>query len=137
MYGTVMSIATTPTEADGAYGSEPTWAVDIVVTTVDHNLKPGMTADVTVLLQQVPDTLIVPASSIWEEMGSDGQLRHYVLVLTSSSTGATRKAEVAVSAVNDTEAAVWGELTEGDLVVTNPTFASDLPESSESSESSE
>ena len=127
MYGTVMNIATTPTAADGAYGSEQTWAVDIAVTTPDHNLKPGMVADVTVLLQQVPDTLIVPASAVWEEMGSDGQSRHYVLVLTSSSTGATRKAEVAVSAVNDTEAAVWGELTEGDLVVTNPTFASESP----------
>ena len=86
-----------------------------------------MTADVTVLLQQVPDTLIVPASAVWEEMGSDGQLRHYVLVLTSSSTGATRKAEIAISAVNTTEAAVWGELTEGDLVVTNPTFTSESP----------
>ena len=137
MYGTVMNIAAEPTAADGAYGSEPTWAVDIAVTTPDHGLKPGMAADVTVLLQQVPDTLIVPSSALWDEMGSDGQLRHYVLVLTSSSTGATRKAEVAVSAVNDTEAAVWGELTEGDLVVTNPTFASELPESSESSESSE
>ena len=116
---TVERIATTSSSSggDGGYGGGGgvvTYAVTLVIPKPDSELKPGMTANVTITTQSVKDTLIVPVSAIME----DGEGGGTVTVLVDEETGEKRDVTVKIIEKNSSEAAVESdELEDGDLVV--------------------
>jgi len=110
----VQRIASVSTgSSDGDYGGGVvTYSVDLLIPEPDKNLKPGMTATVTIVTQSVPDTLIVPSSAL---QGGEGGW--YVTVVDDAEKGETHDAAITVDAKNNSDAAVSGPLAEGDLVL--------------------
>lgn len=108
----VQRIASVSTGEGGEYGGVVTYAVDLLIPEPDKNLKPGMTATVTIVTQSVPDTLIVPTSAL---QGGEGGW--YVTVVDDAEKGETHDAAVNVVAKNNSDAAIDGPLQEGDLVL--------------------
>lgn len=98
--------------AEGGAGGVVTYAVDLVIPEPDPNLKPGMTATVTITTQSAPDSTIVPSSALLE--GPEGK---YVTVVLDPETEQTKDVPVEVVMENSSEAAVKGELKDGDAVV--------------------
>lgn len=75
-----------------------------------------MTANVQIMLQSVPDTLMVPLSCVaMDEAGGS-----YVMVVTDYETGAAERRSVSVRASNQTTAAIEGDVDEGDKVLLDP-----------------
>ncbi len=92
-------------------GGVVTYAVDLIIPQPDPKLKPGMTASVSITTQSVPNAIIVPASAVHE--GDEGAC---VSVVLDEQTQETVEVPVQVIAQNSSEAAVLGELQDGDLV---------------------
>lgn len=90
-----------------------TYDVEVLIPEPVPELKPGMTASVEVLLQDVPDALTVPTSAL---MTDDG-VSYYVFVMTDPETQAVERRDVSVGAQSASEAVVEGSVAEGDLVV--------------------
>ncbi|MDO4796993.1 MAG: efflux RND transporter periplasmic adaptor subunit [Coriobacteriales bacterium] len=97
----------------GGSGGVVTYAVDLLIPKPDEQLKPGMTATVTITTQNVPNALIVPTSALNGEEGAE----QYVTVVEDQETGQTRDVPVTVIQKNSSEAAVKGELADGDMVL--------------------
>lgn len=97
---------------EGMSGGVVTYSVDLLIPHPDKDLKPGMTATVTITTQNVPNALIVPASAL---SGIEGD--EYVTVLVDEEKGETREVPVTVIEKNNSEAAVKGDLKDGDLVL--------------------
>ena len=116
---TVTHIAITPSSSgssdysDG--GASVTYDVDLLIPSPDPHLKPGMTADVEIVLDSVDDAIIVPSTAVWE--GDDGT---YVTVVTLDDEGNIETSEdvkVEVRLSTDSESAVAGAISDGDLVL--------------------
>ena len=93
-----------------------TYDVELLIPEPTPELKPGMTANVEILLQHVPDAMTAPVSALATD---DGQ-SWYVYVMTDEQTQACEKREVTVTAQSATNAALEGDLADGDLVVLDP-----------------
>lgn len=113
---TVQRIASTSTGSSeggsGGAGGVVTYAVDLVIPNPDTRLKPGMTATVKIVTQNVPNTLIVPVAAIVGE-GDDA----YVSVVEGEDGTEITQKHVEVVDKNATDAAVRGDLKEGDSVL--------------------
>lgn len=107
----IASVATGDGSDYSGYGVV-TYAVDLVIPEPDPQLKPGMTASVSIKMQSVPDALCVPSSAL--VAGDDGT--YYLDVVTNEETGEIEEREVTVVAQNSTTAAVEGDIQEGDVV---------------------
>ncbi len=118
----VTRIATVSSSSDSSngylYGSGGvvTYDVSLLIPAPVAELKPGMTANVDITLQSVPDTLMVPASCI----GTDENGKSFVTVMTDAATQACERADVEVTATDQTTAAVTGSLSAGDEVLLDP-----------------
>ncbi len=122
----VTRISTVASSSDSSnsyyYGSSGVVAYDVslLIPNPVPELKPGMTANVDITLQSVPDTLMVPASCVaTDDVGS------YVMLVTDAATQATKRVDVEVAATDQTTAAVTGDLTAGDQVLLEPYAAAD------------
>lgn len=93
-----------------------TYDVELLIPDPVPELKPGMTASVEILLQHVPDALTVPVSTLATDDGTS----YYVYVMTDPETQACERREVTVTAQSATNAALEGDLADGDLVVLDP-----------------
>ena len=101
--GTVTGIASVasadssgmPYAPDGS--TSPTFAVDILIDTPDSRLKPGMTAQVQLVTQQLDDVVMVPTMALLTDDGTS----YYVNVLKDPETGETERRDVTVTARND------------------------------------
>ena len=93
-----------------------TYDVELLIPNPAPELKPGMTASVEILLQHVPDAMTVPSSSLATDDGTS----FYVYVMTDPETQACERRDVTVTAQSATNAAVEGNLQDGDLVVLDP-----------------
>ena len=82
----------------------------------DHRLRISMTAQVTIVLSQADNALIVP-SSVLTKMGKEG----YSVVVWDPNTKTTEPKKVEVGLNNNVSAEVTSGLSEGDLVVTTGT----------------
>lgn len=122
----VTRISTVASSSDSSnsyyYGSSGvvTYDVSLLIPNPVPELKPGMTANVDITLQSVPDTLMVPASCV----ATDG-VGSYVMLVTDAATQATKRVDVEVAATDQTTAAVTGDLTAGDQVLLEPYAAAD------------
>lgn len=101
--GTVTAIASVANSdtANGGDGSV-TFNVDILIEAPDARLKPGMTAEVSVVTEQLDDVVMVPTMALMTE---DGE-HYYVNVATDDEGKQTRRVKVNVVTQNDNEAVV-------------------------------
>ena len=101
--GTVTAIASVANSdaADGG-GGNVTFNVDILIEAPDARLKPGMTAEVSVVTEQLDDVVMVPTMALMTE---DGE-HYYVNVATDDEGKQTHRVKVAVVTQNDNEAVV-------------------------------
>ena len=101
--GTVTAIASVAnSDAANGGGGNVTFNVDILIEAPDARLKPGMTAEVSVVTEQLDDVVMVPTMALMTE---DGE-HYYVNLATDSEGKKTRRVKVTVVAQNDNEAVV-------------------------------
>lgn len=114
--GTVTDVATQAAGKDS--GSVVTYDVGLLVDAPDPRLKPGMSASADIAVQTLEDALVVPAGAV----GTDADGNSTVEVWVPGKDGAEGRTEtrrVKVLLKTDDGAAVEGDLTEGDQVVTS------------------
>ncbi len=101
--GTVTAIASVAnSDAANGGGGNVTFNVDILIEAPDARLKPGMTAEVSVVTEQLDDVVMVPTMALMTE---DGE-HYYVNLATDSEGKKTRRVKVTVVTQNDNEAVV-------------------------------
>lgn len=101
--GTVTAIASVAnSDAANGGGGSVTFNVDILIESPDARLKPGMTAEVSVVTEQLDDVVMVPTMALMTE---DGE-HYYVNVATDDEGKKTHRVKVAVVTQNDNEAVV-------------------------------
>ena len=101
--GTVTAIASVAnSDAANGGGGSVTFNVDILIEAPDARLKPGMTAEVSVVTEQLDDVVMVPTMALMTE---DGE-HYYVNVATDDEGKQTRRVKVTVVKQNDNEAVV-------------------------------
>ncbi len=108
----IASSASGDSSDSNSAGGVVTYAVDLIIPEPDKGLKPGMTATVTITTQSVPDSLIVPTPALMGEEGAE-----HVTVVVDRDKGETRDVSVSVVEKNSSEAAVKGDLHDGDMVL--------------------
>ena len=100
--GTVTAIASVANSDSNSGGGSTTFNVDILIEAPDAPLKPGMTAEVSVVTEQLDDVVMVPTMALMTE---DGE-HYYVNVATDDEGKQTRRVKVTVVTQNDNEAVV-------------------------------
>ena len=101
--GTVTAIASVAnSDAANGGGSSVTFNVDILIEAPDSRLKPGMTAEVSVVTEQLDDVVMVPTMALMTE---DGE-HYYVNIATDDEGKETRRVKVTVVTQNDNDAVV-------------------------------
>lgn len=100
--GTVTAIASVANSDSNYGGGSVTFNVDILIDAPDARLKPGMTAEVSVVTEQLDDVVMVPTMALMTE---DGE-HYYVNVATDDEGKQTRRVKVTVVTQNDNEAVV-------------------------------
>lgn len=100
--GTVTAIASVANSDSNYGGGSVTFNVDILIEAPDSHLKPGMTAEVSVVTEQLDDVVMVPTMALMTE---DGE-HYYVNVATDGEGKETRRVKVTVVTQNDNEAVV-------------------------------
>lgn len=98
-------------------GGVVTYAVDLIIPEPDANLKPGMTATVSITTQSAPSSIIVPVAALNEAMDEAGNATYSVTVVDDPETQETHDVPVELVMKNTSEAAVKGELKDGDAVL--------------------
>ena len=100
--GTVTAIASVANSDAANGGGSVTFNVDILIEAPDARLKPGMTAEVSVVTEQLDDVVMVPTMALMTE---DGE-HYYVNVATDDEGKQTRRVKVTVVTQNDNKAVV-------------------------------
>jgi len=100
--GTVTAIASVANSDAANGGGSVTFNVDILIEAPDSRLKPGMTAEVSVVTEQLDDVVMVPTMALMTE---DGE-HYYVNLATDDEGKETRRVKVTVVTQNDNEAVV-------------------------------
>lgn len=100
--GTVTAIASVANSYAANGGGSVTFNVDILIEAPDARLKPGMTAEVSVVTEQLDDVVMVPTMALMTE---DGE-HYYVNVATDDEGKQTRRVKVTVVTQNDNETVV-------------------------------
>lgn len=100
--GTVTAIASVANSDSNYGGGSVTFNVDIMIEAPDSRLKPGMTAEVSVVTEQLDDVVMVPTMALMTEDGEN----YYVNVATGAEGKKSRRVKVTVVTQNDNEAVV-------------------------------
>lgn len=133
LQGTVTGIASIASGDGGMMmgydgGSSVSFDVDLLIAQPDPRLKPGMTAKVALVTEQLNDVIMVPTMAL---MTDDGE-NYYVMVQTDPETQESERRDVTVVTKNDDFAVVGkpapeGEEPQGDPNQPDPN--ANLPES--------
>lgn len=101
--GTVTTIASVA-NSDSTYGGggSVTYNVDILIDAPDARLKPGMTAEVSVVTEQLDDVVMVPTMALMTEDGG----HYYVNVATDGEGKEMRRVKVTIVTQNENDAVV-------------------------------
>ena len=118
---TVKSIASTSSGNNGGGygyggGSGVTYAVELVIPTPDPRLKPGMTADVSIITNSIDSALIVPSAAVTDFDDGTG----VVYIEDDEKTHAAHSVHVEILGDNGSETAIKptdGAIRDGDLVI--------------------
>lgn len=100
--GTVTAIASVANTDSSYGGGSVTFNVDILIESPDAQLKPGMTAEVSVVTEKLDDVVMVPTMALMTEDGEN----YYVNLATDSEGKETRRVQVTVVTQNDNEAVI-------------------------------
>ena len=112
-HGEVVKVAQTGTSVQGVVN----FKVTVELIDADENVKPGMTAAVTITISELEDVLLVPNRAARLVNGSRVV---YLLV-----DGQPVQTEVSLGASSDTMSVlVAGDLKEGDIIILNPSTES-------------
>lgn len=117
----ISSVSSTGTAQDMSYGgmTPVTYDVDLLIPQPVAGLKPGMTASVSIVMQEVPNALTVPASAV----AMDAPDAYYVMRKTSfdekNGTMKFEKVPVKILAQTSSVYALEG-LNEGDEIALDP-----------------
>ena len=107
--GRVVEVAQVGTEEQGVVN----FKVTVELTDADEQVKPGMTAAVNIIVEEINGAILVPNRAV---RLVDGERAVYVLV-----EGEPVKKEIRLGASSDTMSVVLvGDVKEGDLVILNP-----------------
>lgn len=112
----IATVAGSGEDSSGYGRGVVTYDVSLLIPQPAAELKPGMTANVQIMLQNVPDTLMVPSSCV----AMDEADSSYVMVVTDFETGAAERRSVTVRASDQTTSAIEGDISEGDEVLLDP-----------------
>ena len=107
--------------------SSVSFAVDILIAQPDPRLKPGMTAKVSLVTEQLDDVIMVPTMAL---MTDDGQ-NYYVMVQTDAEAQTSERRDVTVVTKNDDFAVIGKPAPEGEEPQGDPNQAdpnASLPE---------
>ena len=108
-HGKVVEVAQTGDSVQGAVD----FTVTVVLTDADKNVKPGMTAAVTITVKQVNNALLAPSRAV--------RLVNNQLVVYVLRNGLPQEVNVTLGASSDTMSeVVSGDLKVGDLIILNP-----------------
>jgi len=88
------------------------FTVTVRLTDADKRVKPGMTAAVNIVVQEIEGQLLVPNRAVRLQDG-----KHVVYILKS---GQAQPVEITLGASSDTMSVVLEGLKEGEVVVLNP-----------------
>lgn len=88
------------------------YPVTVALKPTDVAVRPGMTADVSIIAMHRPDVLIIPRQALQAEAG-----RQYVDVAEAGDAAAARQVDVTVGAITETAVEIVSGLAEGDVVV--------------------
>jgi HlyD family secretion protein len=89
------------------------FTVTVELTDADSLVKPGMTAGVNIVVQELQDVLLIPNRAV---RLVDGERVVYVL-----ENGQAVKKEIRLGSSSDTQSiVVGGDIAEGDLIILNP-----------------
>lgn len=114
--GVVQSIATVASDSTNGDGTgTATYTVELLIAQPDPRIKPGMTASVEIVAQEVKDALTVPATALLE--GEDGTVSVTLVTYADDGSYTTEDVPVEVVAKSSTTAAIKGQVHEGDLVL--------------------
>lgn len=105
LQGTVQNIASIASgSGDMMYmgDSSVSFAVDILIDQPDPRLKPGMTAQVTLITEQLDNVVMVPSMAL----STDDGMNYYVMVETDPETHEAERRDVTVVTQNDSYAVV-------------------------------
>ena len=100
--GTVTAIASVANSDSSYGGGSVTFNVDILIEAPDARLKPGMTAEVSVVTEQLDDVVMVPTMALMTEDGEN----YFVNLATDSEGKETRRVNVTVVTQNDNDAVI-------------------------------
>lgn len=95
----------------------PIYLAAALINEPDDRITSGMAADVSIIMQSIPDSLIVPLHAI-RTNEADGST--YLEVLVDSMRGITTQVPVSIVATNDTQAAIIGDSVQPGLPVVPP-----------------
>lgn len=118
---TVKSIASTSSGNDASGngyggGGGATYAVELVIPTPDPRLKPGMTADVSIITNSIDSALVVPSAAVTDFGDGTG----VVYVEDDEKAHTAHTVHVEILGDNGSETAVKpteGAISDGDLVI--------------------
>jgi multidrug resistance efflux pump len=127
LQGTVTRVASQPEAAQWFSGGAKEYATFVKIDGNPDGLKPGMTAEVTILIDEKKDVLCVPIQCV---VGKGK--KSYAWVQTAEGVSAR---ELLLGATNETLIEVKDGLKEGESVLQNP--RADMPEALEDGEAAE
>jgi len=113
-HGHVNSVALLPDK--GSWFSNPNQRVYRTEISIDDGTKemrPGMSAGVEILIDQIPDTLYVPIQAVYPHKGK-------TISFVPNGAGGARQVEVKVGQSNDREVEILSGLKEGQVVLLSP-----------------
>jgi HlyD family secretion protein len=108
-HGKIVEVAQAGTVTQGVVN----FTVTMELTDADSQIKPGMTAAVTITVKQLDDVLLVPNRAVRLQEG-----KRYVYVLRNDQI---EQVEITLGASSDSVSEVIaGDLNEGDMIILNP-----------------
>lgn len=136
--GTVTSVASVASNSGSSEntgggtmgGGIVTYKVSTVLNDVDPRLKPGMTANVSIVTNEIPNAIVVPSTAVTEDENGTT-----VQVVTDEKTLAAETRQITIGERSGAQVVVTSGLSEGDIVLINTTPADGSSTSSSSSTS--
>lgn len=109
--GSVTSIGSIASSSSDSTGSgSVTFDVDILISNPDARLKPGMTAQVSIITEQLDNVVMVPVDAL----KTDDGMNYYVNVATDETGETTRRSNVTVVTKNSDSAVIGKSKAEHD-----------------------
>ena len=125
--GRVRTLATMPSQTDFLSSDVKVYQTMVSIDSVSKkdNLKPGMSAEVTILAEDIGEVLVIPIQSVVGNVAMGDKRKCFVL----DAQGYPQERDIEVGKSNDKHVEVKSGIKEGEIVVMNPRVL--LPEKSD------